>query len=115
MMQFWGGWIKCARCEAEAECEVVQRAQDGSMQGALPGGWVGVTFMEKVPQVATSPQQAMIQKAQYRPLTMPCCSEACATELIMTRALELARTKNEKVTLVERFQALLGEPKAKKK
>jgi hypothetical protein len=86
------------------------------MQGALNGGWVGMTFMEKVPTVATPAQQIqMQQRVQYRPVTFPCCSEACATELVLTRALAMVKTKNERKTMVERFQAVLDENSGGKK
>jgi hypothetical protein len=115
MMQFWRSEIKCARCEAVADCDAAQRVQDGTMQGALADGWTAVVFSERMPAIATTPQQAVVEKVRYRAITFPCCSEKCAMELTLERAIALCRTKEQQAEFIEHFEAFLGKHSGGKK
>ena len=102
MAQYWKATVTCANCGETQACAAAQMGPQPG--GDVPMGWIRVVIKERMPSVARTPRQAVAETGQARAVAYPVCCEACGVELLIGRAYALARTKNVKADLEERFK-----------
>lgn len=95
---YWSVVVTCARC---GETGIVGEP------GQVPAGWVGIMLNERMPAIARTSNEAVAEEARYEIRPYPCCSTGCGAKLLITKALELVRTKAERIALQAQLKKVL--------
>lgn len=95
---YWSVSVRCAKC---GQIGVV------TQPGEVPNGWIGVMVNERLPARASTPAAAVKEEARYELRPYPVCSAACGAKMLIERALDMTRTKAERITLEAQLKGVL--------
>ena len=101
---FWSATVRCAQCDELAGVDQL---------GATPHSWTGIIVSERKAAIARTPREAVSETAEYEQRPYPVCSFGCGAKLLIGRALEGARTKAERITLIAQLREALNGEEAK--